>query len=74
MIKLEKLEEKINYVHIVFQELESMAISLPIGDYNLCYSYLEEAREHIRLLIEERKRNNPEGYTYITKEGFVTWE
>jgi len=74
MIKLKELEEKINYVHIVFQELEDMAISLPIGDYNLCYSYLEEAREYIRSLNEERIRNNPEGYTYITKEGFVTWE
>jgi len=74
MTNIEQLEEKLNYVHCVFQELESMAISLPIGDYNICYSYLEEAREHIRLLIEQRRRENPEGYTYITKEGFVTWE
>lgn len=74
MTNIEQLEEKLNYVHCVFQELETMAINLPIGDYNLCYSYLEEAREYIRLLIEQRRRENPEGYTYITKEGFVTWE
>lgn len=74
MTKLEELEEKLNYVHCVFQELESAAIDLPIGDYSLCYSHLEEAREHIRLLIEERRRDNPAGYTYITKEGYVTWE
>lgn len=74
MTNIEQLEEKLNYVHCVFQELETMGINLPIGDYNLCYSYLEEAREHIRLLIEQRRRENPEGYTFITKEGFVTWE
>jgi len=38
-------EEKINYVHCVFQELETLNISLPMGDYNLMYSYLEEIRE-----------------------------
>lgn len=74
MTNIEQLEEKLNYVHCVFQELETMDINLPIGDYNLCYSYLEEAREYIRLLIEQRRRENPEGYTFITKEGFVTWE
>ena len=74
MTYLEQLEEKINYVHCVFQELEANGNTLPIGDYNICYSYLEEAREYIRLLVAERGRGNPEGYTYITKEGFVTWE
>lgn len=74
MTKLEELEEKLNYVHCVFQELETMGINLPIGDFNLCYSYLEETREYIGLLIEQRRRENPEGYTFITKEGFVTWE
>ena len=38
-------EEKINYVHCVFQELETLNISLPMGDYDLMYSYLEEIRE-----------------------------
>ena len=38
-------EEKTNYVHCVFQELETLNISLPMGDYNLMYSYLEEIRE-----------------------------
>jgi hypothetical protein len=37
--------EKINYVHCVFQELETLGISLPMGDYNLMYSYLEDIRE-----------------------------
>ena len=37
--------EKINYVHCVFQELETLGISLPMGDYDLMYSYLEEIRE-----------------------------
>jgi hypothetical protein len=36
---------KINYVHCVFQELETLGISLPMGDYNLMYSYLEDIRE-----------------------------
>lgn len=74
MTNIKQLEEKIKYVHSVFEELKILDINLPIGDYNLCYSYLEEIREHIELLIEQRRRENPEGYTYITKEGFVTWE
>ncbi len=44
------MEEKANYVHCVFQELESLGIALPIGDYNLVYSYLEEIREYFREL------------------------
>lgn len=45
--KILEMEEKANYVHCVFQELEVLGIHLPIGDYNLVYSYLEEIRQYI---------------------------
>jgi hypothetical protein len=47
-------EEKINYVHCVFQELETLNISLPMGDYNLMYSYLEEVREFLHVTEEDK--------------------
>lgn len=37
--------EQINFVHCLFQELESQQKDLPMGDYNLIYQYLENARE-----------------------------
>lgn len=37
--------EHINYVHCVFQELEAQGVSLPMGDYNLVYGYLEDVRD-----------------------------
>jgi len=42
-----ELLNKINYVHCVFQELETFGIPLPMGDYNLMYSYLEEIMEFV---------------------------
>jgi len=48
MTNYQQMEEKTNYVHCVFQELEVLGIPLPIGDYNLMYSYLEEIREFFR--------------------------
>jgi len=47
-------EEKINYVHCVFQELEDLNVSLPMGDYNLIYSYLEEVREFLNTTEEDK--------------------
>ena len=47
-------EEKINYVYCVFQELEDLNVSLPMGDYNLIYSYLEEVREFLYTTEEDK--------------------
>ena len=48
---LNDFAEQINFVHCVFQELETQNVLLPMGDYNLIYSYLEDIRE---LLSKER--------------------
>lgn len=48
--------EQINFVHSTFQELENLDISLPMGDYNLMYDYLEFIRE---ILVEYEDLINP---------------
>jgi len=40
------MTENLNYVHCVFQELEGMGIELPMGDYDMVYKMLEEARDY----------------------------
>lgn len=37
--------DQLDFVHCLFQELESQQTNLPMGDYNLIYKYLEDARE-----------------------------
>ena len=41
------LAEQINFVHCLIQELETLNVSLPMGDYSLVYQYLEDVREHL---------------------------
>lgn len=68
------LKEKINHVHCIIQELENNSISLPIGSYNDIYSYLEEAREYFETIDRAKELENPYGFSYITKEGYGTWD
>jgi hypothetical protein len=42
---ISKSIEELNFVHSTIQELENLGIELPMGDYNLIYKYLEDARE-----------------------------
>lgn len=41
--------DQVEYVHCLFQELESAGISLPMGDYMLVYDILESIRESLEL-------------------------
>lgn len=45
ILEYSDIEEKLNYIHCLFQELEAQGISLPIGDYNLMYDYIESIRD-----------------------------
>jgi hypothetical protein len=40
-------EDEINWLHSLFQELESQEVQLPMGDYLYVYRILENAREAI---------------------------
>jgi hypothetical protein len=42
---VDNIVDKLNYIHCVFQELEGMNISLPMGDYNLMYDIIEDIRD-----------------------------
>lgn len=41
--------DRIEYIHCLFQELEDLNISLPMGDYMLVYDILEDIREDLEL-------------------------
>lgn len=43
--------EKINFIHCLFQELETMKIDLPMGDYSLIYDMLEDIRDDYEVNI-----------------------
>ena len=40
-------EDEINWLHSLFQELESQGVQLPMGDYLYVYTILENERERI---------------------------
>ena len=46
MVTEHEMAENLNYVHCVFQELEDMGIELPMGDYEMVYKTVEEARDY----------------------------
>lgn len=50
---MEMFAEQINFVHCVFQELETQNVSLPMGDYNQIYGYLEDVRELLSTEIKQ---------------------
>jgi hypothetical protein len=45
--------EQMNFIHSLFQELENGGLELPMGDYNLVYKYLEDARAILEEYEEE---------------------
>jgi len=45
--------EQLDFVHSLFQELETQNVELPMGDYHLIYHYLENAREALIEFEEE---------------------
>jgi len=40
------IHENLNFIHILFQELENLNIELPMGDYGTAYEMLESARDY----------------------------
>lgn len=38
-------EDELNWLHSLFQELESQGVELPMGDYLYVYTILEKARD-----------------------------
>lgn len=40
------IHENLNFLHILFQELEDRNIELPMGDYGIAYEMLESARDY----------------------------
>lgn len=63
-----------NHIHVIIQEIESSGVVLPTGNYMDIYSYLEEAREYFESIEQLKKLKNPCGFSYVTKEGYGTWE
>lgn len=41
--------DQVEYIHCLFQELESAGIQLPMGDYMVVYDILESLRESFEL-------------------------
>lgn len=41
----EDVIEALNWLHSLMQELESMKVELPMGDYNYVYHIIESIRE-----------------------------
>jgi hypothetical protein len=38
-------EDELNWLHSLFQEMESQGVELPMGDYLYVYTILENARD-----------------------------
>ena len=43
------VSEKLNFIHCLFQEMEELRISLPMGDYTLVYDIIEDIRDDYEL-------------------------
>jgi hypothetical protein len=41
-----EIHENLNFVHCVLQELETMGVELPMGDYDMLYAMVESGRDY----------------------------
>jgi hypothetical protein len=40
------VQDRLNWIHSLFQELETQGVELPMGDYNYVYDMIETIRDN----------------------------